>query len=126
LATKLAAILPPAPERASTSTGCPKPLASSAPTMRATTSPLPPAAKPWMKLIGRAGQVWASNASCQPRPARTINDTKRKHFHHGIHLAARTFTSRFCIMCPLQVSHCCELHANYRANCVPTKYERPT
>jgi hypothetical protein len=55
LLTKSAAMLPPAPERDSTTTGCLRLSASFSATARATTSSGPPAAEETMILTGWVG-----------------------------------------------------------------------
>jgi hypothetical protein len=55
LLTRSAAILPPAPDRASTTTGCFRLAASFSATARATISSGPPAADDTMILTGRVG-----------------------------------------------------------------------
>jgi hypothetical protein len=61
LAAAAAPMLPPAPARLSTTTFWPQIADNFSPTIRATTSVLPPAAKGTMMVTGRVGQAgWAS------------------------------------------------------------------
>jgi hypothetical protein len=72
-------MLPPAPPRFSTTTGCPRRSESACAIILAVTSVLPPAAKPTINRIGFAGQaVWACACPSSINPSANASEIERR------------------------------------------------